>query len=160
VRVITGAVDRDFIRVGRSRIHGRGVFAKRKIPQGARIVEYTGARVPTHAVVAVLPEGGAAPVYAFQLDDATVIDGARGGSDARFVNHGCAPNCEALCFDGHVYFYALRDISRGEELTIDYRLATASSRGPTKRERDAYACRCGSPGCRGTMLVRSSSRSR
>ena len=31
-----------FIRVGRSRIEGTGVFAKRRIHRGARIIEYTG----------------------------------------------------------------------------------------------------------------------
>ncbi len=104
VRVRTGAANRDFIRVGRSRIDGTGVFAKRKIPKGARIIEYTGARVPMDAVVAVPNEGSPAAVYAFRLNETTIIDGARGGNASRFVNHSCAPNCEALCFDDHMYF--------------------------------------------------------
>lgn len=156
----TRVVDRDFIRVGRSRIDGTGVFAKRKIPRGARIIEYTGARLPIDAVVAVANEGPPAAVYAFRLNDTTIIDGACGGNDARYVNHSCAPNCEALCFDDHMYFYALRDIARGEELTFDYRLNASSKRRPTKRAREAHACRCGSTNCRGTMLARRSARSR
>ncbi len=160
VRVTTKVVDRDFTRVGRSRIDGTGVFAKRKIPKGARIIEYTGARVPVDAVVAVANEGPPAAVYAFRLNDTTIIDGACGGNDARYVNHSCAPNCEALSFDDHMYFYALRDITRGEELTFDYRLNASSPRRPTKRARDAHACRCGSANCRGTMLARRSARSK
>ena len=158
VRVRTGVANRDFIRVGRSPIDGTGVFAKRKIPKGARIIEYTGARVPIDAVVAVQAEGPPAAVYAFRLNETTIIDGACGGNDSRYVNHSCAPNCEALCFDDHMYFYALRDIPRGEELTFDYRLNASSPRRPTKRARAAYACRCGSPHCRGTMLARRSAR--
>ena len=160
VQVTTGVVNRDFIRVGRSRIDGTGVFAKRKIPKGARIIEYTGARVPINEVVAVADEGLPAPVYAFRLNETTIIDGACGGNDSRFVNHSCAPNCEALSFDDHMYFYALRDIARGEELTFDYRLNASSTRRPTKRAREAHACRCGSATCRGTMLARRSARSR
>lgn len=159
MQVTTGVVDRDFTRVGRSRIEGTGLFAKRKIPKGARIIEYTGARVPSDAVVAVATEGPRAAVYAFRLNETTIIDGACGGNDARFVNHSCAPNCEALCFDDHMYFYALRDITRGEELTFDYQLNASSTRRPTSRARAAHACRCGSAQCRGTMLARRPARS-
>lgn len=159
VRVTKGVVDRDFIRVGRSRIEGTGVFAKRKIPKGARIIEYIGARVPVDAVVAVANDVPPAAVYAFRLNETTIIDGACGGNDSRYVNHSCAPNCEALCFDDHMYFYALRDITRGEELTFDYRLNASSTRRPTRRARVAHACRCGSANCRGTMLARRSARS-
>ncbi|MBA4072356.1 MAG: hypothetical protein C0497_11050 [Gemmatimonas sp.] len=56
MRVTTRVVDRDFIRAGRSRIDGTGVFAKRKIPKGARIIEYTGARVPIDAKAASKPD--------------------------------------------------------------------------------------------------------
>lgn len=159
VRVTTRVADRDFIRVGRSRIEGTGVFAKRKIPKGARIIEYTGARVPIDAVVAVANDGPPAAVYAFRLNATTIIDGACGGNDSRYVNHSCAPNCEALCFDDHMYFYALRDIPRGDELTFDYQLNASAEGRPTKRARAAHACRCGSPVCRGTMLARRSTRS-
>jgi hypothetical protein len=58
-----------------------------------------------------------------------------------------------------MYFYALRDITRGEELTFDYQLNASSTRRPTKRAREAHACRCGSAHCRGTMLARRSARS-
>lgn len=151
--VITGALDRGFTRVGRSRIHGTGVFAKRKIPKGSRIIEYTGARVSLDVVVAESTDGLPASAYAFRLNDATIIDGARDGNDARFINHSCEPNCEALSFDDHMYIYALRDIPRGEELTFDYHLSAMTPRRVSKREREAYPCRCGSQGCRGTMLA-------
>jgi SET domain-containing protein len=153
-KVTTRVPDRDFIRVGRSRIEGKGVFAKRKIPRGSRIIEYIGTRVPVAKLFAAVPgDGKPAAVYAFRLNDTTVIDGARGGNDSRFINHSCDPNCETYCFDDHLYVYAMRDITRGEELTFDYRLGTENGRRSKKRDLVDHACRCGSPNCRGTMVA-------
>lgn len=142
--------DRDFIRVGRSRIEGTGVFAKRRIHRGARIIEYCGERVAADRLVA--PVGGPEParVYVFRLNETVVIDGARGGNASRFVNHGCAPNCEAYAFDDRLYIYALIDIARGDELTFDYKLAPPSGL-PVGGQTDSYACSCGAANCRGTM---------
>jgi SET domain-containing protein len=146
--------NRDFVRVGQSRIEGRGLFAKLRIPRGTRVIEYTGARVPITAClmapVAVAPER----VYRFRLSASTSIDATRGGSDARFVNHSCDPNCEAYVFDERVYFYAMRDITRGQELTLDYQLTPILQLPRSSaRARAAYACRCGATACRGTMLA-------
>ena len=141
--------DRDFIRVGRSRIEGRGVFAKRQIHRGARIIEYLGERVAADRLLE--PAGGPdqARVYAFRLNETVVIDGARGGNASRFINHSCAPNCEAYAFDDRLYIYAIVDITRGEELTFDYKLSPPlglpAEGGPT------HACACGAANCRGTM---------
>lgn len=149
-----GAPDRDFIRVGRSGIEGRGVFAKRRIHEGARIIEYLGRHVPATTQLAVrLPDGRSAAAYAFRLNDTTIIDGSVDGNDARFVNHSCEPNCVTYCFNDHMYLYANRDIARGEELTFDYRLGGASGKRPTKRQIAEYPCHCGTASCRGTMLA-------
>ena len=142
--------DRDFIRVGRSRIEGMGVFAKRRIHRGARIIEYIGERVPADRLLA--PAGGtvASRVYTFRLSETIVIDGARGGNASRFINHSCAPNCEAYAFDDRMYIYAQVDIARGEELTFDYKLAPPPGRR-AKAGPDEHACACGATNCRGTM---------
>ena len=159
VKVTTRVPRRDFIRVGHSRIQGTGVFAKRKIPRGSRIIEYVGAHVPLRALVALQADGPSAMVYAFRLDETTVIDGARGGNDSRFINHSCEPNCEAYRFDGHMYIYAMRDIPRGEELTFDYRLGAPAGPGARKRALSDHACHCGSATCRGTMVAQHARRS-
>ena len=104
--------NRDFIRVGRSGIEGRGVFAKRKIPRGTRIIEYTGEHLPIDRPYPA-PGDGNPRVYTFALNDTTVIDGSRGGNDARYVNHSCDPNCDPYVFDNRAYIYAMRDIVRG-----------------------------------------------
>ena len=142
--------DRDFIRVGRSRIEGTGVFAKRRIHRGARIIEYCGERVASDRLVA--PTGGpeSARVYAFRLNETVVIDGARNGNESRFINHSCAPNCEAYAFDDRLYIYALADITRGEELTFDYKL-TPQSGLSVDSQTDDHSCSCGADNCRGTM---------
>lgn len=137
-------IDRDFIRIGPSRISGTGAFAKRRIHRGARIIEYTGERVPM---------GQVDSVYGLVLDLETVIDGARGGNEARFVNHSCAPNCETYVFDGRAYLYAMRDIARGEELTFDYRLGPPPGAPQPDQDAAAYRCQCGAATCRGTLLT-------
>ena len=142
--------DRDFIRVGRSRIEGTGVFAKRRIHRGARIIEYCGERVAADRLLAPAAGSESARIYTFRLNDTVVIDGARGGNASRFFNHSCAPNCEAYAFDDRLYIYAIVEIVRGEELTFDYKLAASpglrAERGP-----ESQACSCGSAHCRGTM---------
>lgn len=145
--------NRDFIRVGRSRIEGTGVFAKRKIPKGTRIIEYLGKRVPVSKYLVELKDGKPVSMYAFRVTEGTVIDGARGGNEARFFNHSCEPNCEAYVFDDRAYLYAMRDIIRGEELTFDYKLQSAVERKVTKADKEMYKCLCGAPTCRGTMIA-------
>jgi uncharacterized protein len=144
--------DRDFIRVGKSPIEGTGVFAKRNIPRGTRIIEYTGEHVPIHQLFRVVGEGQPPRTYTFALNDTTAIDGTRGGNASRFFNHSCAPNCEAYIFDGHVYIYAMRDVRSGEELTFDYRLAPSGSSAVASPGSEEHRCRCGAPSCRGTLL--------
>jgi uncharacterized protein len=144
--------DRDFIRTGKSRIEGTGVFAKRNIPRGTRIIEYIGEHVPIHGLFRVVGEGQPARTYTFALNATTAIDGARGGNASRFFNHSCAPNCEAYIFDGHAYIYAMRDVHRGEELTFDYQLAPSGTAAPGSHDSAEHHCRCGAPSCRGTLL--------
>jgi SET domain-containing protein len=146
--------NRDFVRVGRSPIHGKGLYAKRKIPRGTRVIEYTGERIPLARLLVEVSAGSATEVYTFQLNPSTMIDGSRGGNEARLINHSCDPNCEAYVFDERVYVYALRDIVRGEELTFDYQLTPALKGRPQRGNKTAYLCCCGSPKCRGTLLSR------
>lgn len=145
--------NRDFVRVGRSGIQGQGLYARRRIPRGTRIIEYTGDRVPLARLLVEVSGGAAAQVFTFRVNGSTVIDGARGGNEARLINHSCDPNCDAYVFDERVYIYARRDIERGEELTFDYQLRPALDRRPPKHDTAAYRCGCGAPRCRGTMLA-------
>ena len=142
-----------YYRVRNSIIHGRGVFAARKIRKGKTILEYRGERT-TWAKASSRPDsdpGNPYHTFVFELANGKVIDAGRGGNAARWINHSCDPNCETYEDDeGRVFIEARRKIKRGEELTYNYRL---SWDGPiTRRAREAFACRCGTARCKGTML--------
>src|SRR5271157_3161021 len=80
-----------------SATHGRGVFATRTIRKGERIIEYRGTRL-SRIVADERPASDPADFYhtmLFELCDGTVIDASLRGNAARWINHGCNPNCEA-----------------------------------------------------------------
>jgi SET domain-containing protein len=139
--------------VRESPIHGRGVFATRHIPQGKRIIEYVGERItPAEADERYDDDQTDHPhILLFTVDKHTVIDGAVGGNEAKYINHSCEPNCEAVNDDGRIFVEALRDIARNEELTYDYQLERPGRFRAEWKER--YRCHCGTPSCRGTMLA-------
>lgn len=141
--------------VKQSPIHGRGVFAKRRIPAGTRIIEYIGEKISGQEADRRHPTNPDDPFHTFffMLSNGTVIDGAVNGNDARWINHSCDPNCESEEGRGgkRVYVKAKRDIARGEELNYDYGLVMDGK--ITKQTRREYACMCGSENCRGTMLA-------
>jgi hypothetical protein len=139
-------------KVRQSRIHGRGVFAARRIRKGTRIIEYTGERV-SHEEADRRYEHR--PVednhtFLFIVDARTVIDAGVGGNEARYINHSCDPNCETAIDDKRVFIYALRTIEPGEELAYDYQIQREPNDPPDIDE--IFACRCGASDCRGTML--------
>jgi uncharacterized protein len=138
--------------VRKSGIHGKGVFASTVIPKGARIIEYKGERISSQEADA---RGGSldekAIVLLFSVDESTVIDAAVGGNAARFINHSCAPNCEAVIEDGRIFIDARRRIEPGEELTYDYHLELDAREW--RRSAKLYPCRCGSRWCRGTLAA-------
>lgn len=139
--------------VRNSAIHGRGVFATRNIPADTFVVEYEGERISEKQAA---KRHGADPenpyhTFFFSLENGKMIDGGVDGSDARWINHACEPNCEAREEKKRVYIYTLRDIKRGEELNYDYGLVVDERQ--TKAVKKAYECRCGAASCRHTMLA-------
>jgi SET domain-containing protein len=139
--------------VRNSPIHGRGVFATRTIRKGADIVEYRGRRISMEAADELPDSDPDNPfhTFLFELNDGRVIDAGRGGNAARWINHSCRPNCEPYEDDeGRVLIAAKRTILAGEELAYDYKLNVPGRRTP--RLLANYACRCGAPRCRGTMI--------
>ena len=136
-----------------SAIQGQGAFATRPIRRGTRIVEYTGERISHDEADRRYDDGamGRHHTFLFTIDRSTVIDAAVNGNDARFINHSCAPNCEAIDERKRIYIEAIRDIAPGEELTYDY----AYERDGTEDEEweRLYVCKCGAPTCRGTILA-------
>lgn len=137
------------LEVRESTIHGRGVYATVPIRKGKRIIEYKGKRVRWE----LASEQADGPhTFLFGLTNGKdVIDPDFGGNDARWINHSCEPNCEAIEEGNRVFIYALRSILPGEELFYDYGLEVDQRR--TKKLEQEYECRCGARQCRGTMLA-------
>jgi hypothetical protein len=140
------------IQVRRSGVHGKGVFALQPLAAGETLIEYKGEVIGWDEALRRHPHDPAQPnhTFYFHLDDARVIDGGVNGNAARWINHACAPNCETEDADGRIFIKALRDIAAGEELFFDYRLVIDERYTP--RLKKEYACWCGAPTCRGTML--------
>jgi uncharacterized protein len=139
--------------VRNSAIHGRGVFAARTIRKGADIIEYRGRRISMDEADNLPDSDPDNPfhTFLFELNDGRVIDAGVRGNSARWINHSCQPNCVPYEDDaGRVFIEAKRTIRAGEELAYDYKLNVPGR--PSARLFADYACRCGAPRCRGTMV--------
>jgi SET domain-containing protein len=139
------------VRLGRSGVHGYGLFARDFIPQGARIIEYVGERITKAEAerreeqrLSRLVAGGDGCVYVFILNKRHDIDGNLARNAARRINHSCAPNCEAQNIRGRIWIVALRDIAPDEELNFDY--------GFSYSEWREHPCRCGAKECIGYII--------
>jgi SET domain-containing protein len=142
-----------------SSIHGNGVFATEAIAKGERVVRYKG-EVRKHADVDAEYAGHdeTGHTFLFSLNDEWVIDANRDGNVARWINHSCAPNCEAVQEENakgkkhkdKVFIHALRDIAPGEELSYNYGIVIDEPYTPALKK--LWECRCGSAKCTGTML--------
>ena len=120
------------VRVGPSQIAGQALCGAR-YPQGTRIIQYIGARFPKEESVERLARGN---TYIFAFNERYDIDGKTLKNTARYINHSCDPNCEAVVTKRTIWIVALQDIQAGEELSYNY--------GLTARQ---YRCRCGSNCC-------------
>ncbi len=147
------ATRKKLLEVKPSKIQGLGAFAATHIAKGSRIIEYTGERItPAEADRRYNDDASDHPrVLLFSVDSRTVIDAAVGGNEAQYINHSCEPNCAAVTDRKRIFIEAIRDIRPGEELLYDYHLTRESDDDAALEKR--YACRCGAPTCRGTMLV-------
>ncbi|KAF4136741.1 SET domain-containing protein [Phytophthora infestans] len=78
-------------------------------------------------------------------NDKIFIDAGKCGIESRFINHSCASNCkwvEYLSCDGpRIGIFAIRDISAGEEITVEY-----------TREKLWFKCLCAKPNCRDELV--------
>ncbi len=135
-----------------SKIHGRGVFARRPMRKGTKILEYTGPIITQKQAdkIGAQSENGHTHTMLFQVDEHRVINGLEGG-DARYINHSCDPNCEAVQYEDKIFIEALKSIKTGEELLYDYHLQVQGK--ITDAVRKEYACFCGASNCRGTQIA-------
>jgi len=140
--------------VRNSKIHGRGVFATEKIPKGRRLIEYKGEIIPWKVADRRYADDGENNyhTFLFDIDGKRVIDAAVGGNDARWINHSCNPNCEAVGEGDQIFIETIKTIKPGDELVYDYAFTFEERHTPELKAR--YTCRCGAKNCRGTMVAK------
>ena len=143
----------------RSAIHGNGVFAASDLSADITLIEYRGRRLThTQANRAYGGEVDSGHTFLFTLNEKYLIDGNVGGNVARWINHSCAPNCQAFVVENsvgdprrdRVVIDTKRAIRKGEELTYDYGIILEERQTPQLKR--IWACRCGAPRCTGTLL--------
>ena len=94
---------------------GLGLVALKRIPKGKRIVEYFGPLITNEEVER---KNG---LYFFGVNNRWSIDGSARHNLARYINHSCKPNAEAIVSQrGRVWIFAMKNIKPGEEITYDY----------------------------------------
>ena len=150
-----------------SPIHGRGLFAARAIPAGTRLLEYVGERITKAESLRRCQAGN---VYIIAVDDEWDLDGDAAPNPARFINHSCQPNCEAVLeeevtlavadtpppadgefacrgvtTEAHIFIDAVRAIPAGEELSFNY--------GYDLIDHREHPCRCGAANCVGSIVA-------
>lgn len=140
--------------VRKSTIQGRGVFATRDIRKGERLIEYRGEIIDDKEADRRYPfdENERHHTFLFQLDDGSIIDAGPRGNAAKYINHSCDPNCEAVEEDGRIFIEALKNIRKGQELVYDYHFILEEPHNAANKK--LYPCNCGSRKCRGTMLAK------
>jgi SET domain-containing protein len=150
--VARSASNGDLYEIRRSRIQGRGVFARRRIRRGQRIIEYAGERISNDEADRRYDDDrmDRHHTFLFTLDDDICVDGNKHGNDARLINHSCDPNCEAVIEEGRIWIYARKNIQPGVELAYDYQYERTG--GSISELEKFYVCRCGSPKCRGSIM--------
>ena len=120
--------------VQHSPIHGRGVFAVRRIEPGEVVIDGCREVLSDEALAALPPEER---VFLSVVDGQNILM----QPPARFVNHSCNPNARGT--DRHDV--AIRVIEPGEEVTVDY----VAEHVPGLR----LECNCQAPNCRGLLIV-------
>ncbi len=123
-----------------SAIDGHGVFAAEAVPRRLKIGEIRGESISV--AEARIRATRVERIMIVELSAKKAIDFSKSSDPMRFTNHSCQANARLCIRQGRVEFYALRDITPGEEITVDY--------GESHHD-GQLRCRCGAPGCRGAL---------
>ena len=129
---------------------GWGVRARQSIAKNSFILEYTGEicskeEFENRMLVRYKIDNHH---YCLAMDNKIMIDAHRAGSECRFVNHACSPNCEMQKWTvrglPRMGLFALKDILPGEEICYDYNFSLFNTD-------QGQECKCGAKDCRGII---------
>lgn len=123
--------------VMKSGLSGLGCFAAVHFPKDSSIAEYAGERISHAEAVSRMIRARGTRIS--QLDTDHYIDASVGGNETQYINHSCEPNADVLIIDRFMIIFALREISPGEEVTVDYL---------NSFDHDKTVCQCHSASCR------------
>jgi SET domain-containing protein len=142
----------EWVELRQSSIHGLGAFARKDIPKGTRMIEYTGEHIDNAEADRRYNDEKMKDhhTFLFILTSKTCIDAAYDGNEARFINHSCSPNAEAVVGRKHIWIHAMKKIPAGSEILYDY--AYEDDDKYTEADYRKYGCRCGARNCRGTIV--------
>jgi len=144
----------EYIVVKNSNIHNKGVFAKKDIKKGTRVIEYVGKKITKKQAEEIIQKQyekaeknkKKGDNYIFELNKKYDLDGNVRWNPARFINHSCDPNCEVENIEGHIWIIAIKNIKKNEEITFNY--------GFDEKDYEDFPCRCGSKNCIGYILAK------
>lgn len=135
---------KNYFQIKETENKGLGVFAKKNINRGAVIGDYLGKVIKISQYN--LDQDRKGLFLMFLSDDAAIYPDLK-KPGIHLINHSCLPNCWIYSYMGHTLFFAIKDIKKGEELTISYLLS------PKTKYCDpcTHSCKCESKDCAGTM---------
>ena len=137
-------------KIKKSKIDNNGLYASCNIKKGTRIIEYKG-KIITAKQSELDPKfDNLKAIYLFNINKRFDLDGNFKFNTARLINHSCDPNCEVFGSGLKVWVYAMKDISKGDELSYDYGFSF-------DEDYKNYPCKCKSKNCVG-YIVREGSR--
>ena len=143
--------DKPLCEVRSSSIHQRGLFATCNIKKDEDIIQYVGEKISKEESTRralkweeKARETGEGLVYIFELDDDWDLDGRLGDNPARYMNHSCDGNCEAVNAEGEIWIVARKEVKKGEELVYDY--------GYDMEHFLDHPCLCGADKCIGYIV--------
>lgn len=127
------------IEVRPSSIEGLGIFATRSFRSGERITR-------VHVVREITPETPIREDLGERVEHCAYPDGKTVliAFPERQVNHSCNPNAYEAFEADTSYLVARREISAGQEITIDYNINITNG--------TAWPCHCGATRCRGEVV--------
>ncbi len=125
------------LEIRESVIHGNGVFTTKGIRKHSVICRVNIVREITDENPLESDKGELYHHCHWYPDGTTVLV----GEPHCYTNHSCEPNTFMYTVNKVPYLLAMRDIQKGEELTLEYSLCNAGGQ--------VWDCKCGSSDCRG-----------
>ena len=136
------------IEVKKSTIDGKGAFSCSTIPARRKIGELEGEIISVREGRKLARKNKR--VALVELDERYALNAFYTEGVMKYINHSCAPNCEAVDDKGRIFIEAIRHIKPGQELNYDYNLQFEERYTAAVKKR--FPCWCGNKNCRGTLL--------